>query len=179
MRRPGFLSICVLLSSLPCVAGPSCKVEVIFQRTPKRTAHLEQVLARAEAGDRGAQFQAGLAFETGNGGEQDYAAAVRWYRKAADQGDASAQNNLGGMFLRGLGVEQSDSEALRWYLRAAAEGYLPAQNNVGFMNAAGRGTKANDAEAVRWYERGGKGIRAGASQSGLHVFARTRGGAEW
>ena len=32
---------------------------------------------------------------------QDYAEAVRWYRKAADQGDADAQSNLGGMYANG------------------------------------------------------------------------------
>ena len=34
---------------------------------------------------------------------QDYAEAVKWYRKAAEQGNAIAQNNLGVMFARGVG----------------------------------------------------------------------------
>jgi uncharacterized protein len=151
MRVLGSFILCVFLGNVPCVAGPACKVDVVFQHAPKGTSHLDQVVTRAEAGDRAAQFQAGLAFETGAGTEPDYAEAVKWYHKAADRGNPAAQNNLGGMFLRGLGVTQSDGEALRWYLRAAGEGYLPAQNNVGFMNAAGRGTRANDEEAVSWY----------------------------
>jgi TPR repeat protein len=34
-------------------------------------------------------------YESGHGVRQDYAEAVRWYRKAADQGDLLAQAKLG------------------------------------------------------------------------------------
>ena len=38
-------------------------------------------------------------------GTQDYAEAVRWFRKAAEQGDADAQFNLGRMYYEGQGVK--------------------------------------------------------------------------
>jgi uncharacterized protein len=152
MRVLGSLVLCVFFS-LSCFASPACKVEVVFQKPPKAAGHLLEILRKAEAGDRAAQFDAGLAFETGAGTAQDYPEAVNWYRKAANLGYPPAQNNLGGMYLRGFGVAQDDNEALRWYLRAAGEGYLAAENNVGFMHAAGRGAPANDEEAVRWYRR--------------------------
>ena len=139
----GSLVLCVFFS-LSCFASPACKVEVVFQKPPKASGHLLETLRKAEAGDRAAQFDAGLAFETGAGTAQDYPEAVKWYRKAANLGYPPAQNNLGGMYLRGFGVAQDDNEALRWYLRAAGEGYLAAENNVGFMHAAGRGAPAND-----------------------------------
>src|SRR5712691_8502256 len=37
----------------------------------------------------------GLLYDNGLGVAQDYAVAIRWYRKAADQTDATAQNNIG------------------------------------------------------------------------------------
>ena len=102
MRVLGFLVLCLVLG-LPCFASPACKVEVVFQRPPKAAGHLVKILRKAEAGDRTAQFQAGLAFETGAGAEQDYPEAVKWYRKAANLAYPPAQNNLGGMYLRGPG----------------------------------------------------------------------------
>lgn len=138
MQSRNCVVLCVLLGSLPCFAGSSCKVNVVFAHSPKAAGNFARVLEKAEAGDRAAEFQAGLAYETGTATEQDFSAAAQWYQRAADGGNADAQNNLGGMYLRGLGVEQSDREALRWYMRAAGEGHLGAETNVGFMYASGR-----------------------------------------
>ena len=49
----------------------------------------------ADQGDATAQYDLGLMYAKGQGVPQDYAEAVKWFRKAADQGDASAQYNLG------------------------------------------------------------------------------------
>jgi TPR repeat protein len=58
---------------------------------------------------------------------QDYAEAVKWFRKAADQGDAKAQLNLGFAYNTGQGVPQSSAEAVKWYRLAADQGYAGAQ----------------------------------------------------
>ena len=55
------------------------------------------------------------------------AAALVWYRKAADQGYANAQFNLGTMYHQGNSVPQSYKEALVWYRKAADQGYSGAQ----------------------------------------------------
>ena len=57
----------------------------------------KEMLQLAEAGDAELQFSLGVMYEHGEGVRQDYAEAVRWYRKAAEQGDSDAQHNLGGM----------------------------------------------------------------------------------
>jgi TPR repeat protein len=59
-------------------------------------------------------------YYTGEGVPQDYAEAIKWYRKAAEQGDARAQFNLGNMFRTGKGVPQDYVEAHRWLNLAAA-----------------------------------------------------------
>ena len=64
---------------------------------------------------------------------QDYAEAVKWYRKAANQGNATAQNNLGWMYQYGLGVTQSKSEARKWYEKAAAQGDESAKQALEYL----------------------------------------------
>jgi hypothetical protein len=56
---------------------------------------------------------------------QDYSAALKWYRLAADQGLAEAQNNLGALYARGQGVSRDDQEALKWYRISAGQGFAP------------------------------------------------------
>ncbi len=45
-------------------------------------------------------------YDKGQGVTQDYAAAMRWYRKAPDQNLVVAQYNLGVMYDKGQGVTQ-------------------------------------------------------------------------
>ncbi len=54
-------------------------------------------------------------YALGQGVPQDDAAAVRWYRLAAEQGHAEGQNSLGFMYAFGRGVPQDDVEAVCWY----------------------------------------------------------------
>ena len=75
----------------------------------------------AEQGQARWQNLLGTCYQSGIGGvSQDYAEALKWYRKAADQGLALAQNNLGVLYSRGDGVAQDDGEAYFWFNLAAA-----------------------------------------------------------
>ena len=96
----------------------------------------------ATEGDAAAQYNLGLIYENGPGVPQDYAEAVRWYRKAADQGLANAQYNLGYIYAGGQGVPQDYAEAMRWYRKAADQGVASAQYNLGYMYANGQGVPA-------------------------------------
>jgi len=93
----------------------------------------------------------GVEFEEGDAVEQDYEAAARWYRQAADSGFAPAQYNLAKLYQRGLGVEQNLERAALWYRKAAEQGDGEAQNNLGVLYATGQGVAHDDGEAVRWY----------------------------
>ena len=95
-------------------ACPQSEEEGLFEKTRRL----------AEQGDAGAQSYLGYMYRSGLGVEQDYAEAVKWYRKAADQGDGDAQCNLGVMYCSGLGVEQDYAEAVKWYRKAADQGRL-------------------------------------------------------
>ena len=59
-------------------------------------------------------------YANGQGVPQDYAEAMKWYRKAADQGDDTAQYNLGLMYYNGRGVPQDYVAAHKWFSLAAA-----------------------------------------------------------
>ena len=48
----------------------------------------DELREKAEQGDVQAQYNLGIMYETGRGGPQDDAEAVRWYRLAAEQGDS-------------------------------------------------------------------------------------------
>jgi TPR repeat protein len=71
----------------------------------------------------------------GQGVQQDYAEAGRWYDKAAAKGDADAQYALGSMYRKGQGLPQDHAEAVRWYRKAAAQGHASAHDELRSMAA--------------------------------------------
>ena len=77
---------------------------------------IEELRARAEAGDAQAQFNLGLRYDNA----QDYAEALRWYRLGAEQGQFAAMRNLGLMYAEGRGVPQDDVQAHMWINLAAS-----------------------------------------------------------
>ncbi len=89
-----------------------------FDRASYSTA-LKVWLGEAKAGSAEAQYYVGQIYEKGLGLEPDYAAAARWYEKAAEQDYSAAQNSLGFLYEMGLGVEQDSSKALNWYRQAS------------------------------------------------------------
>jgi TPR repeat protein len=64
---------------------------------------------------------------------QDYKAAVKWYRRAAEQGFSDAQGRLGAMYANGQVVQQDYKEAIKWFQLAADQGLVVAQNNLNLL----------------------------------------------
>src|SRR5439155_10945132 len=84
----------------------------------------------ALSGDRDAQFIVASRYLDGKSVDQDYAAAGRWYQKAAAKRLAPAQYRLGTLFERGKGVPQDLALARVWYERAAEQGNVKAMHNA-------------------------------------------------
>src|SRR5579863_130245 len=61
------------------------------------------------------------------GAPQDYSAALRFYRAAADQGNAHAQTRMGLFYEKGWAVPLDQVEAIRWYRLAAEQGDAEGQ----------------------------------------------------
>ncbi len=93
----------------------------------------------AEPTDATAQYNLGVRYQRGQGVPQDYAEAMKWFRKAADQGNSEAQFNLGVMYADGQGVPQDHAAATTWYRKAADQGDADAQVNLGLIYYNGIG----------------------------------------
>jgi TPR repeat protein len=88
----------------------------------------------------------------GRGVPQDYAEAVKWFRKAADQGMARAQSDLGFMYADGQGVPQDFAEAVKWFRKAADQRYARGQANLGMMYSNGQGVPHDNVLAHMWLD---------------------------
>ena len=92
------------------------------QQTTTDQKPIEEVKAKAEAGDANSQLELGLRYHNGEGVAKDQVEAVKWYRKAAEQNLAIAQFSLGVCYDKGEGVAKDYVEAYKWRLLAARQG---------------------------------------------------------
>lgn len=67
--------------------------------------------------------QIGGMYYSGKGVGQDYAEALKWYRKAAEKGLATAMSNIAYMYYKGKGVEKDLDAAYDWAIKAGDNGY--------------------------------------------------------
>ncbi len=118
----------------------------------KRLSPKEKLEAAAKQGDANAQKSLGDYYK-GEGAEQSYEEAAKWYLKAAEQGNADAQLRLGHCYYEGEGVEQSYEEAVKWYLKAAEQDNFYAPYVLGKRYYEGEGVEQSYEEAVKWYRR--------------------------
>jgi S1-C subfamily serine protease len=118
---------------------------------------LDELRAKAEAGNAIAQEELGKRYIYGGPNERDPKEGLKWLSKAAEQGNADAQYTLGTLyslppqFSDLYGVATDYAEALKWLRIAAAQGHAGAQESLGGMYELGQGVAKDDAEAVRWY----------------------------
>jgi TPR repeat protein len=112
----------------------------------------DKQMTLAKVGDVDAQFEVGLAYETGNGVTRDEAEAARWFRQSALQGNVEAQYHLARLVARGAkGLKQDLPTALKLYQDAAARGHADAMNALGKAYQQGKGTSTDLAKAAEWY----------------------------
>ena len=167
MQRPSAALILIisLLMAGPAIAEPFEDATKAYQSGDFDTAY-RRIKPLAEGGLPEAQLNLGLLYEKGQGVPQDYAEALKWYRKAAEQGNAKAlkwyrkaaeqgnaeaQFNLGLMYDERLGVPQDYAEAVKWYRRAAEQGFAEAQTNLGIMYFTGQGVPKDYVLAHMWF----------------------------
>ena len=119
-----------------------------------QNAALDELKARAEAGDKSATRQLAEAYYLGReGAEQSFTDAARWYLKLAQQGDVRSQTTLGLMYAKGYGVVKDPTAAHRWWSFAAAANDPGAQYNLGLSYANGEGVAQDFAQAAQWFDR--------------------------
>jgi TPR repeat protein len=131
---------------LPGPKPPPGSVEAPSQRVLQETE-------RAKSGDAEAQLSLAILYAKGDGVAQDYAAAAKWFRAAADRGLMRAQYDLGVLYERGRGVPLDYDQAVNWYRKAAEQGHPLAQYNLAVAHTKGQGVRQNFFEAAVWYHR--------------------------
>ncbi len=116
-------------------------------------SNIQDIIKAAEHGDVSAQFHLGWCYAEGEGVEQSWSQAVKWYNKASEGGSIRAINNLGLCYENGQGVEQSFINAVKLYKIAAEQGHVSAQYNLARCYSKGIGVEKSDVEAAKWYLR--------------------------
>ncbi len=83
---------------------------------------------------------------------KEFAAAARWYRRAAEQGNAVAQIRLARQYADGVGLPRDDVQGFKWLTVAAARGtdsYARTNAAKGRDAMSAKMTPAQIAEAER------------------------------
>ena len=68
--------------------------QLAAQQTKSHQKPIEEVKARAEAGDAESEVELGLRYTNGEGVAKDYVEAYEWLLLAARQGDEDAKKNM-------------------------------------------------------------------------------------
>lgn len=105
-----------------------------------------------------AQVDLGKVYYFGLGGNRNDAAALEWFKRAAELGDAKGQYHLGQMYTEGkAGLKESEKEAAVWYKKSADQGYAPAQYYLAILYMAGvDGIEKNPTQAIELLQKAAK-----------------------
>ncbi|MCC5977566.1 MAG: SEL1-like repeat protein [Salinarimonas sp.] len=125
------------------------------ESTPERLEEgLALLHAAVERGEVRAINDLGSYKFEGNFVEQDEAAGVALFRRAAEADHAIAKRNLAIAYEHGRGVERDLEQARRWYQSAADAGHQRAPDDLERIRAA----LAEAEAAIYWYARGGEQV---------------------
>ncbi|MCV0367823.1 MULTISPECIES: SEL1-like repeat protein [Filomicrobium] len=105
----------------------------------------------AANGDASAEFEVGARLAEGNGTDQNFEEAARWYQRSAAQGFAQAQYRLGTFYERGLGMKKDLARAQIWYQRAAETGNIKAMHNLAVLSTGGDTGTPDYKTAAKWF----------------------------
>ena len=128
--------------------------------------------------DPAVQNKLGDCLYNGRGVAQDYAEAVKWYRKAAEQGDAGGASGLGVCYCTGHGAAQDHAEGFKWFRKAAEQGDARGANGLGVCYYNGQGVAQDDAEGVKWFRKAAEQGYAAAQQNLGNCYHNGRGVAQ-
>lgn len=104
---------------------------------------------QSQLGDPIAQYYLGEMFYYGEGVEQNFVEAMRWYLLSAEQDDPDAAYSIGFMYENGEGVEKSLEVAIDWYKRAGELGSDAGTASLGLLYLYEEGPFGNFDEGLR------------------------------
>lgn len=149
------LRAAALLTLLSLSTGQADMYEGIeLYRAGNIEAALQEFAAAAESGDPEARLYLAVHQLTGQGIQQDPAAALRVLREAESAGEREATFMIAQAYQYGVGVTKDLPRALEGYRRAAEAGSVSAMVVLGDAHADGSlGLSKDPVQAVKWYTR--------------------------
>ncbi len=104
----------------------------------------------AEWGKATSQYELGLMYYKGQGVEQNYDEAFKWFRLSAQKGLPDALYYLGLMYYEGKAVARNYSNAFYLFFEAARQEQIESQFLLGEMYLSGQGVRRNYIKAYAW-----------------------------
>ena len=144
------LTIAVFLGSVGASFSADYQKGLTAARSGNYASALREFRVLAEQGHASAQYNLGLAYDSGRGVSEDQSLAVKWYRRAAKQGDVNAMFNLGVKNEAGKGLPQNFEKAVARYMQAAEAGHAKAQYNLALKYFTGEGIQRSNIRAHMW-----------------------------
>ena len=126
------------------------------ESAPETSSNFLETKARAEAGDANAQHKLGFMYKNGQGVEQDFKKALKWWQKAADQGDVLAETYAQMLLKEHPKLKQNPKERgedAKTTKAKAEAGDAYAQYELGKWYAICRGVKQDFKKALKWYKK--------------------------
>jgi TPR repeat protein len=137
------------------------------ESAPETSSNFLETKSRAEAGDAEAQHKLGFMYKNGQGVEQDFKEAVKWWQKAAEQGDILAETYAQMLLKEHPELQQNPKKRGEFAETSkvkAEAGDAEAQFNLG--NKYYHQVEVEDfKEAVKWYQKAADQGHAGAQTS--------------
>jgi len=140
-------------------AGENRTVEVLGEPdfSGVTRTNFEEYIAKADSGDKTAQYIAGEMNRTGTYVEQDYDKAFQYFKASAEQGLVASYNKLGICYAMGLGTPENGQEAISWYTKAAEAGDPNAQFNLGLEYYYGDICEKDYSKAFKYFSQSASG----------------------
>lgn len=112
---------------------------------------ISQLEQQATLNNADAQYQLGLAYETGEGVKRDLSQATYWYQQASENNHTAATFNYAQALEFGRGVQVNPAKALLLYTKLAVNGDVTALGKVAKLYRQGSPDIADEDQAVLWY----------------------------
>lgn len=114
-------------------------------------ADLSELIAQANQGDRNAQYQLAIDYQSGQNTPVSQDDAFYWFQQAAESGHPAAMIQLANTYLSSSGTEKDIDKALLWLTKAFATGNQDAAIQIGQLYESLNRSPAPQTMAEIWY----------------------------
>ena len=132
----------------------------------------------AKQEDTYSQVNLGFLYQYGEGVDQSYSEALKWYRKAAEGGHPEAQMLIDSIISDRRDVADSETEELKITRKLAYLGNASSQFNLALMYDNGQGAAQSYLQSAKWYRKAADQGNAKAQLNLCMMYDNGRGVAQ-